>query len=288
MVEIPNKVHQTNNTVLAKLEYFNPTHSLKDRIAIGLIEDAEKKGLINRKTKIIEPTSGNMGISLAFVCSIKGYDITLVMPENMSEERKKLIKYFGGNLVLTAKELGFQGAISKSHQLKEEYGNAVVLDQYNNSVNFNVHYNTTAKEIFEQTNQNIDCFVAGAGTGACISAVSKYIKERKELFTICVEPVENNILAGGDRFSPHALQGIGPNFVPNNFKKEYINEITPISKTEAYEGAKMLTKCGIPGGVSSGAVFSATMKHLSKFENQTVCFLVADFCERYASSDLLA
>ena len=218
LVEIPRSIHNTENILLAKLEYFNPTKSLKDRVAIALINDAEEKGLINKNTTIIEPTSGNMGISLAFVCSLKKYKLILTMSEAMSIERRKLINHFGSEFVLTKKELGFQGAINKAYELNKEIENSIVLNQYDNQANFEVHKKQTGREIYDQTNGEIDLFLAGAGTGACFSGISAYLKSKKNCYSICIEPQESNILSGGDQYSQHSLQGIGPNFIPKNFK----------------------------------------------------------------------
>lgn len=286
IVEVPQHIHNTNNTILAKLEYFNPTKSLKDRVAIAMIDDAEKKGLINKDTIIIEPTSGNMGISLAFVCGIKGYRLILAMSEAMSIERRKMINHFGAEFVLTKKELGFQGAINKAYELQAQYDNSIVLNQYQNEANFNIHKNQTGPEIYSQTSGKIDIFIAGAGTGACLSGASCYLKSMKNVYTIGVEPSENDILAGGSTFSPHALQGIGPNFVPKNFKNEFVDEVFHVSKEQAFSTAKLLTKqCGIACGMSSGATAYCAFEQAKKHEGRTICFIAADFCERYISCD---
>ncbi len=287
IVEIPKSVHGTSNNLFAKLEYFNPTKSLKDRVAVALIADAKAKGLITKDTTIIEPTSGNMGISLAFVCALKGYRLMLTMSEAMSIERRKLISHFGAQLVLTKKELGFQGAIDKAYELSREIPNSLVMNQYHNPANFDVHFNTTGPEIYTQMNGEIDIFIAGAGTGACVSGVSAYLKSQKSVHTIAIEPEENDILAGGTKCSPHALQGIGPNFVPDNFRKNVIDEIFHVSKENAYETSRMLAKsAGIAGGISSGGIAFAVLEKAKTVENQNICFIVCDFCERYVSCDL--
>ena len=286
LVEIPAKIHNTSNIVLAKLEYFNPTKSLKDRVALAMINDAEQKGILTKNTTLIEPTSGNMGISLAFVCGIKEYKLVLTMSEAMSVERRKLIAHFGSSFVLTKKELGFQGAINKAYELAAETENSLVLNQYENGANFEVHKSQTGKEIYDQSNGTIDIFIAGAGTGACVSGVSAHIKSKKELYTVAVEPSESNILAGGSQFSPHALQGIGPNFIPGNFKKDYIDMVFHASKEQAYKTARLLAqKAGIACGISGGATGYAALELAKSNSNKVICFLVADFCERYASSD---
>ena len=294
VIEIPKDLHGTDSKIFAKLEFFNPTKSLKDRVAVAMIEDAEKSGKITKDTVIIEPTSGNMGIALAFVCSIKGYKLILTMPESMSQERKKMVKYLGAQLELTKKELGFKGAIDKAYELSKEINNSIVLNQYNNNSNFLVHYNITGQEIYEQTNGELDVLVAGTGTGAFISGASAYIKEKQDrkLHTICVEPEESNILRGGNEFSPHAIQGIGPNFVPGNFNKNYIDHIFPIKKEEAINTTRLLArKAGICGGISTGAAAFCAIDFAKKLhkkgENgQNILFIAPDFCERYVSTDL--
>ncbi len=287
LVEVPKSIHGTNNNLFAKLEYFNPTKSLKDRVAVALIEDAEAKGLITKDTTIIEPTSGNMGISLAFICALKGYRLILTMSEAMSIERRKLISHFGAELVLTKKELGFQGAIDKAYELSREIPHSLVMNQYHNPANFDVHFKTTGPEIYEQMNGDIDIFIAGAGTGACVSGVSAFLKTKKSVYTIAIEPEENDILAGGSKFAPHQLQGIGPNFMPDNFHKDVIDEIFHVSKESAYETARMLAKsAGIACGISSGGIAFAALEKAKTVEGKNICFIVCDFCERYASCDL--
>ena len=195
LVEIPKELHKTNNTILAKLEYFNPTHSLKDRIATYMIEDAEKKGFLTKDKIIVEATSGNTGVALAWAASLKGYKLILTMPENASEERKKLSKYLGAELFLTKKENGFKGAIEKAKELAKER-NGFCFNQYVYDANYEAHYKTTGEEIFNQTNGEVDIFIAGVGTGGCLSGVSTYLKEKskKNVYTIGIEPIESNIL----------------------------------------------------------------------------------------------
>ena len=288
LVEIPKELHNTNNTILAKLEYFNPTHSLKDRIATYMIEDAEKKGFLTKDTVIVEPTSGNTGIALAWASRLKGHKLILIMPENASEERKKLAVYLGAELFLTKKDFGFKGAIEKANELAKER-NGFCFNQYNYPANSDAHYHTTGKEIFEQTNGEVDLFIAGVGTGGCLSGVSKYLKEntKKGVHTIGIEPIENDILEGGHKYSPHSLQGIGPNFIPDNFHKENIDEVFHVSKEDAYNTTKFLAlNAGICGGISAGATAFCAFEKAKKLENKTIVFMVADFCERYVSSDL--
>ena len=288
LVEIPKELHKTNNTILAKLEYFNPTHSLKDRIATYMIEDAEKKGLLTKDKIIVEPTSGNTGIALAWASRLKGYKLILTMPENVSEERKKLAAYLGAEVFLTKKELGFKGAIEKANELTKER-NGFCFNQYNYSANFEAHYKKTGEEIFNQTNGEVDIFIAGVGTGGCLSGASTYLKEKskKGVYTIGIEPIESDILEGGNKYSPHSLQGIGPNFIPKNFHKENIDEVFHVSKEDAYNTTKFLAlNAGICGGISSGATAFCAFEKAKKLANKTIVFIVADFCERYVSSDL--
>ena len=288
LVEVPKDLHRTNNVLLAKLEYFNPTHSLKDRIASYMIEDAETRGFLTKGKTIVEPTSGNTGIALAWACRLKGYKLILTMPENASEERKKMAVYFGAELFLTPKEKGFKGAIDKAYELVKER-NGFCFNQYNYPANFDAHYNTTGKEIFQQTNGEVGVFIAGVGTGGCLCGVSSYLKEHsnKDIYTIGVEPEENDILTGGNRYAPHALQGIGPNFIPDNFHKDVVDEVFHVSKNDAYKTTKMLAlNAGICGGISAGATAFCAFEKAKQLENKTIVFIVADFCERYVSSDL--
>ena len=288
IVEVSHKIHGTSNRLLAKLEYFNPTHSMKDRIATYMIEDAEKKGILTKDKIVVEPTSGNTGIALAYACRLKGYKLILTMPENASEERKKMAIYFGAELFLTPKEQGFKGAIDKAYKLAKEH-NGFCFNQYNYPANFEAHYNNTGKEIFNQTNGEVDIFIAGVGTGGCLCGVSAYLKEhsKKDVYTIGIEPAENDILAGGNKYSPHSLHGIGPNFVPKNFHKDVVDEIFHVSKQDAYNTTKMLAlNAGICGGISSGATAFCALEKAKLLKNKTILFIVADFCERYVSSDL--
>ena len=288
LVEIPKELHKTNNTILAKLEYFNPTHSLKDRIATYMIEDAEKKGFLTKDKIIVEPTSGNTGIALAWACSLKGYKLILTMPENASEERKKLAKYLRAELFLTKKENGFKGAIEKAKELVKER-NGFCFNQYDYDANFEAHYKMTGPEIFNQTNGEVDVFIAGVGTGGCLSGVSTYLKEKskKQVHTIGIEPIESNILDGGNKYSPHSLQGIGPNFIPKNFHKNNIDEVFHVSKEDAYKTTKFLAvKAGVCGGISTGATAFCAFEKAKTLSNKTIVFIAADFCERYVSCDL--
>ena len=274
--------------VFAKLEYFNPTHSLKDRIALAMIKDAENKGILNKNTTLVEPTSGNMGISLAFVCKIRGYKLILTMPDNMSIERKKMAKIYGAEIVLTDSKLGFAGAIAKAKEIVSSIENSINLDQYSNPANFEEHKNT-GREIYDQMDKKVDIFIAGGGTCGCISGVSSYIKSQNQNFkSIAVEPIESDILAGGSMFSIHSLQGIGPNFIPNNFKKDLIDNIAHVSKEEAKLGLKILSDNAIAGGITSGATAFEAIRQSQNPENagKNIVFIVASFAERYLSTDM--
>lgn len=275
--------------IWAKLEYNNPTKSLKDRIAKFMIEDAEKSGLIHPGMTLIEPTSGNTGISLAFVCRLKGYNMVLTMPENMSIERRKMALLYGAKIVLTKAEDGFKGAIDKAFALQSETKNSHVLNQYDNLSNMEAHRQTTGKEIWEQTEGAVDVLIAGVGTGGMISGVSSFIKQRKPSFrAIAIEPTENNILEGGTMYSPHQLQGIGPNFIPKNFVRDVIDEIFHVSWENAVAGNKMLAKAGIAGGISSGANMycASVISQYPEYKNKNIVIIVGSYAERYVSSKL--
>jgi cysteine synthase A len=287
LIEIPQYIHGTNNKILAKLEYFNPTKSLKDRVAMHMITAAEEKGLINPKfTTLIEPSSGNMGISLACIGGLKGYKVVITIGAHMSIERQKLIKHFGAQLVVTPAELGFKGAQDKAYELVNTTDGGFMLNQHNNPENIQAH-RKTGEEIYNQTNGDIDAFVMGIGTGGVISGVSSYIKERKSLYSIGVEPEETDVLRGGTKFSRHYIQGIGSPEMPGNFKQEFVDIVLPISKQQAYDTTKMLAKkAGIAGGVSTGANAYIAIEYAKTVEHKTIVFLACDFCERYASTDL--
>ena len=211
-----------NITLLAKVEYFNPTGSVKDRIALSMIEDAEKKGIIHNDTVVIEPTSGNTGIGLASVCAAKGYKCILVMPENMSQERIKLIKAYGADVVLSPKEKGMQGAVDKATELSKTYESSFIPSQFENPSNPEVHYRTTGPEIYKSSNKKVDIFIAGIGTGGTISGVGKYLKEQnRNIKIIGVEPNDSPLLTKG-KAGPHKIQGIGANFVPKTLDKKIL------------------------------------------------------------------
>ena len=278
-----------NVTLLAKVEYFNPTGSVKDRIALSMIEDAEEKGKIHNDTIIIEPTSGNTGIGLASVCAAKGYKCILVMPENMSKERIRLIKAYGANVVLSPKEKGMQGAVDKAVELSKTYESSFIPSQFENPSNPEAHYRTTGPEIYKSSNKKVDIFIAGIGTGGTISGIGRYLKEQnRNVKIIGVEPDDSPLLTKG-KAGPHKIQGIGANFVPKTLDKKYIDEFLTAKTEESYEYARLLGKYeGILVGISSGAALSQAVKVAKRNENngKTIVVLLPDSGDRYLSTDL--
>ena len=280
-----------NVTLLAKVEYFNPTGSVKDRIALSMIEDAEEKGKIHNDTIIIEPTSGNTGIGLASVCAAKGYKCILVMPENMSKERIRLIKAYGADVVLSPKEKGMQGAVDKAVELSKTYESSFIPSQFENPSNPEAHYRTTGPEIYKSSNKKVDIFIAGAGigTGGTISGIGRYLKEQnRNVKIIGVEPDDSPLLTKG-KAGPHKIQGIGANFVPKTLDKKYIDEFLTAKTEESYEYARLLGKYeGILVGISSGAALSQAVKVAKRNENngKTIVVLLPDSGDRYLSTDL--
>ena len=278
-----------NVTLLAKVEYFNPSGSVKDRVALSMIEDAEKKGILHHDSVVIEPTSGNTGIGLASVCAAKGYKCILVMPENMSKERIKLIKAYGADVVLSPKEKGMKGAVEKAEELSKTYESSFIPSQFENPSNPEIHYKTTGPEIYKSTNKKVDIFVAGIGTGGTISGVGKYLKEQnKNIKIIGVEPNDSPLLTKG-KAGPHKIQGIGANFVPNTLNKNYIDEFLTATTEESYEYARMAGKFeGILIGISSGAALAQAVKVAQRNENngKTIVVLLPDSGDRYLSTEL--
>lgn len=276
-------------TLLAKVEYFNPSGSVKDRVALSMIEDAEKKGILHHDSVVIEPTSGNTGIGLASVCAAKGYKCILVMPENMSKERIKLIKAYGADVVLSPKEKGMKGAVEKAEELSKTYESSFIPSQFENPSNPEIHYKTTGPEIYKNTNKKVDIFVAGIGTGGTISGVGKYLKEQnKNIKIIGVEPNDSPLLTKG-KAGPHKIQGIGANFVPSTLDKNYIDEIMTATTEESYEYARMAGKFeGILVGISSGAALAQAVKVAQRNENngKTIVVLLPDSGDRYLSTEL--
>jgi len=277
-------------TVLAKLESTNPLFSVKDRIGVAMIEAAENDGKISADTTIIEPTSGNTGIALAFTCAARGLRLILTMPETMSIERRMLLKHFGAELVLTPGQQGMNGAINRAKELCAEIKNSYMPDQFSNPANPAIHRKTTAEEIWHDTNGEVDILVAGVGTGGTITGVAEVIKERRASFlAIAVEPKDSPVLSGGQP-GPHKIQGIGAGFVPAVLNTSIIDEIICISNEEAINCAKRLSlQEGILCGISSGAAAFAALQTAKKEENRgkIIVVILPDTGERYLSTDLL-
>src|SRR5688500_4455612 len=282
-------------TVLAKCEFFNPLASVKDRIGTAMIEAGEKAGKVDKDTVIVEPTSGNTGIALAFVCAAKGYKLILTMPESMSVERRRLLKALGAQVVLTPAADGMRGAIGKAEQILAEHRKSFMPQQFSNPANPEVHRKTTAEEIWQDTGGRVDILVAGVGTGGTITGVAEVIKPRKPSFkSIAVEPVASPVIAQTMRGEPvkpgrHKVQGIGAGFVPGNLHTDVIDEVIQITDEESFEWARRLAKEeGIFAGISSGGNMSAAAKVAARPENKgkTIVTIMASFGERYLSTPL--
>jgi cysteine synthase A len=286
-----NKIHGLNAHVIGKIEAFNPASSVKDRIALAMIEDAEAKGILKPGSELIEPTSGNTGIGLAFVSAAKGYKLTLTMPETMSIERRNLLKALGANLVLTPGAEGMKGAIAKAAALKEQNPNAVLLQQFENPANPEIHKKTTAVEIWNDTDGKIDIFVSGVGTGGTVSGVGEVLKKHNpNIQVVAVEPTDSPVLSGGNP-GPHKIQGIGAGFIPKTYNPAVIDEIIPVSNDDAIRTSRELAKQeGLLVGISSGAAVYAAYQLAQKPENagKTIVAILPDTGERYLSTVLYA
>lgn len=274
-------------TILAKIESFNPLSSVKDRIGVAMIEDAEKKGVLKKNSVIIEPTSGNTGIALAFVAASKGYRLILTMPETMSMERRQLLAILGAEVVLTPGTEGMKGAVKKAEDLSREIPHAVILQQFSNPSNPEIHRKTTAEEIWKDTDGKVDIFVSGVGTGGTITGVSEIIKKRKKDFkAIAVEPETSPVLSGGQP-GAHKIQGIGAGFIPQVLNREIIDEVIKVSDANAGIIARKLAKLeGILAGISSGAALWAALEVAKRKENKgkVIVVILPDTGERYLST----
>ncbi len=286
-----NKIHQLDAKIVAKLEYFNPGGSIKDRIAKKMIEEAMKSGEINQDTVIIEPTSGNTGIGLASVCASYGLKLIITMPETMSVERRNLMKAYGAELVLTEGPKGMQGAVDKSLEIRKNTPNSFIPSQFDNPNNPKVHEETTGVEIWEETEGKVDIFVAGVGTGGTISGVGAYLKSKNpDVQIIAVEPASSPLLSKGHA-GTHQIQGLGPNFVPDTLDRTIYNEIIPVENEDAFEiGREIARREGVLVGISSGAALWAATQVAKRPENagKLIVVLLPDTGERYLSSAMFS
>lgn len=291
LVEVTNieKKHNTKATILAKLEYFNPAGSVKDRIAKGMIEDAEAKGLLKEGSVIIEPTSGNTGIGLAAIAAAKGYRAILTMPETMSVERRNILKAYGAKIVLTEGAKGMAGAIAKAEELAKEIPGSFLAGQFDNPANPKAHILSTGPEIWEDTEGEVDILVASVGTGGTITGTGEYLKSKNpKIQVIAVEPSDSPVLSGG-KPGPHAIQGIGAGFVPKVLNTEVYDEVVAVESQSAFDTAKLFAhKEGILVGISAGAALCAALEAAKKAENKgkTIVVLLPDSGDRYYSTPL--
>ena len=285
IVEI-NRLNTGKAKIYAKLEYFNPANSIKDRVALQMILDAEKEGKIGKNTLIIEPTSGNTGIGLAMVCAVRGYKIILTMPESMSLERRLLLKAYGAELVLTPASDGMKGAVDKAIQLSKENPDSFIPSQFDNPSNPKAHFLTTAEEIWADLDGTVDIFASGVGTGGTLSGIAKYLKTKnKNIKIVAIEPYNSQVLAGKPA-SSHALQGIGANFVPANYDAELTDEIIPVKDEDALEMTRLLPKKeGILSGISGAANICAAVELSNREENagKNIVTIIPDCGDHYLS-----
>lgn len=290
IVKLNNITKDLNAEVDVKMESFNPTGSVKDRVAVAMIEDAEEKGLLNENSVIVEPTSGNTGIGLGFAAAAKGYKLILTMPETMSIERRKLLAVFGAEIVLTPGSEGMGGAIAKANEIESENPNAIILGQFDNQANVEIHAKTTAQEILRDTEGKVDIVVAGVGTGGTITGIGKVLKEEvPNIKIVAVEPKDSQTLGKGEK-GPHKIQGIGAGFVPSIYDNDVVDEIFPVANEDAGNTlVELAKKEGIFAGISSGASTFAALELAKKEENKDkrIIAILPDNGERYLSVDWL-
>ncbi|OPY71126.1 MAG: O-acetylserine sulfhydrylase [Syntrophorhabdaceae bacterium PtaU1.Bin034] len=291
LVRINKLARNLDAEIVAKLEFFNPCGSVKDRIGVSMIEAAEKAGKLSHGAVVVEPTSGNTGIALAFVCAVKGYRLILTMPETMSHERKAMLRALGAELVLTPGDRGMRGAIEKAEEILKENRKAFMPQQFKNPANVEVHKRTTAEEIWNDTDGRVDVLVAGVGTGGTITGVGEVIKKRKASFkAIAVEPENSPVLSGGAP-GPHKIQGIGAGFIPDIVDRSFIDRVVPVSNDAAFETARRLAREeGIFCGISSGAAMWAALQIAkeAEFKGKLIVVVLPDLGDRYLSTELFA
>jgi cysteine synthase A len=291
LVRINNLGHGLGAEIVAKLEFFNPCGSVKDRIGVSMIEAAERAGKLTADTVLVEPTSGNTGIALAFVCAVRGYKLVLTMPETMSLERRGMLRAFGADLVLTPGEKGMRGAVEKAEEITKGNPRALLLQQFKNMANPEAHRRTTAEEIWNDTDGRVDALVAGVGTGGTITGVAEVIKQRKPSFkAVAVEPEASPVLSGGPP-GPHKIQGIGAGFVPDTLNRGIVDRIVKVSNENAFDTARRLVREeGIFCGISSGAAMWAALQvaREAEFDGKLIVVVIPSLGDRYLSTELFA